>query len=119
MTLAFSGAPLNFTPQPEPPVHELVEYKACEGYGCGRFFYRPRPASVREGERICAGCREKEQAASEQGRPEPKIDGRRKHKVARLDFLMKPPSEAALYAPSRSGLAVRGGRLVKIAELSA
>ncbi len=117
MTLAFNGASLHFTPQAEPPAQELVEYKACEGYGCGRFFYRPKPANAREGERVCPGCRERELAAREQRDVAPKIDGRRKYEVERLDFLMRQAKAPPSYVPHCGlGFALRGGRLVKTAE---
>lgn len=37
-----------FVPQPEPPATELVERKVCEG-GCGGYFWRPRPLTVKQG----------------------------------------------------------------------
>ena len=45
---------------PEPPSTELVERKVCEGL-CGGCFYRPIPASAREGEKLCVDCKVKMQ----------------------------------------------------------
>ncbi len=92
--------------QVESPAQELVEYKACEGYGCGFIFYRPKPANAREGERVCPGCRERELTARQQRDSAPKIDGRRKYGVARLDFLMRPAKAPPSYVP-HCGLGLR------------
>jgi hypothetical protein len=54
------STPLDFTSAAsvEPEATELVERKVCEGL-CGGCFFRPVPASAREGEKICAACRAK------------------------------------------------------------
>ena len=39
---------------------ELVDRKLCEGFGCGQYFYRPRPALAKEGERLCQRCKVRE-----------------------------------------------------------
>lgn len=44
----------------DPGDAELVDRKLCEGFGCGQYFYRPRPALAKEGERLCAKCKDRE-----------------------------------------------------------
>jgi hypothetical protein len=53
-------SPLDFAAMAtsEPAATELVERKVCEGF-CGGCFYRPVPATAREGEKICAACQAK------------------------------------------------------------
>lgn len=53
---------------PEPARTELVERKSCEGL-CGGSFYRPVPASAREGETVCAPCKVKLAEWEEMARP--------------------------------------------------
>jgi hypothetical protein len=53
---AVTNSPLYFAGSREPDRAELVERKVCEGYGCGAMFYRPVPASAKEGEKLCAAC---------------------------------------------------------------
>ena len=54
-----AGASLDFgaLAAPEPPAHELVERKICEGYDCGVSFFRPMPPNAKLGEKLCARCR--------------------------------------------------------------
>jgi hypothetical protein len=67
----------------EPDRAQLVERKACEG-GCGGWFYRPLPASAREGEKLCPGCRNKtpEQQALDAGVLASALSGKSKRKAA-------------------------------------
>jgi hypothetical protein len=45
------------------------EPKLCEGWNCGKMFFRAVPASARSGETLCPACREKALAASRGRRP--------------------------------------------------
>jgi hypothetical protein len=60
-----SGYALDFSSAAaaEPAAAELLEQKVCEGYNCGRTFWRPRAFvkdGIDRGLRICKTCRAKQ-----------------------------------------------------------
>jgi hypothetical protein len=59
-TVGNASRDISFPTMQEPDRADLIERKVCEGFECGRAFFRRVPENARSGEKLCEICRSAE-----------------------------------------------------------